>query len=65
LPRHDAEPELHVYEFEGRRHESLWWETVEGGTSGSPAQDWAHTDEEQTARDIVTRLYLRRLFGRG
>lgn len=57
LPRHDAEPELHVYEFDGKRHESLWWETADGGTSGSPAQDWVHVEETQTAEGILQRLY--------
>lgn len=57
LPRHDAKPEFRVYEFDGERHESLWWETSEGGTSGSPAQDWAHTDEDRTAEQILTSLY--------
>lgn len=57
LPRHDAKPELRVYEFGGRRHESLWWETPEGGASSSPAQDWTHTEEEQTSEQILKRVY--------
>ena len=57
LPRHNAKPRVHVFEFEGRRTESLWWDTGDGGTSGSPAQSWLHSEEEQASDVILTRLY--------
>ncbi len=40
LPGFGAVPELTSYEFDGERHESLWWswEGEEGTTSASPVQ---------------------------
>ena len=40
LPEHDAVPEISSYEFEGKRRQSMWWKTKEGGTTASPAHRW-------------------------
>jgi hypothetical protein len=38
LSGHNAIPEVHVFEFEGERQETLWWpEEEDAGTSASPA----------------------------
>ncbi|MEJ7570198.1 MAG: hypothetical protein WKF41_18285 [Gaiellaceae bacterium] len=37
LPERDATPQVHRYEFEGKRTTSLSWSTPEGGTTASPA----------------------------
>jgi hypothetical protein len=57
LRRHYAVPEVQVYEFEGKRQESLWWEAPGGGTSASPASEWARVEEEQSPDGILRRLY--------
>jgi len=48
LRGHDAVPEVHVHEFEGKRRESLWWPEKQGGTSASPAHGRAFSD----SRDV-------------
>jgi hypothetical protein len=58
LPGHDSTPEVHVFEFDGERRESLWWRTADGDTSGSPAQAHAHDDSaDRPVADILRRLY--------
>lgn len=51
LPGHDAVPEVHVHEFEGKRSESLWWPEKDGGGSASPARGraFANLREAPTA----------------
>lgn len=57
LRGHDKTPEVHVFEFEGERRETLWWPTEDGGTSGSPANEHLRDqDEERTASDVMKRL---------
>lgn len=40
LPGHDAVPRIHLYEFDGKQHESLDWPMKDGSTSASPSQSW-------------------------
>ena len=44
LPGRDAVPEIHVFELEGKRHETLWWPARGGGGSASPAHERAFGD---------------------
>jgi hypothetical protein len=55
LPGYDLEPEISVYEFEGKEHRSLMWSNY---SSASPAK--SHTLDSQTA-DALPRPLLRRL----
>lgn len=65
LPRHDAVPELHRFEFDGRVHESLHWEytEIEDGEEVSTSASPAHTvafgglDAAQGTRLLLTRLW--------
>jgi hypothetical protein len=52
---YDLEPEISVYEFEGKKHRSLRWSNY---SSASPAK--SHTFDSQTA-DASPRTLLRRL----
>lgn len=40
LPGAHARPEVHTYEFDGKRHTSLSWPSSDGSTSASPAKSW-------------------------
>lgn len=40
LPHHNAVPEIHHYEFQGKRSDYLSWRTPGGSTSASPAHSW-------------------------
>lgn len=55
LPEHDAKPELRIQILEGKRSESLWWES----TTASPAARWQTTPlpSETTAQTIVRRCH--------
>ncbi len=55
LPGFDLEPEISVYEFEGKEHSGLMWSNY---TSASPAK--SHSLDSQTA-DASPRTLLRRL----
>lgn len=39
LPEYGVVPEISVYEFEGKRRETLWWPEDGGRTSASPAKN--------------------------
>lgn len=58
LPGHDAAPELHVFELEGRRRESLWWPAPGGGGSASPVHHRAFGD----SRDLPTSRLLKNVY---
>lgn len=58
LPGHNATPELHVFELEGRRRESLWWPVVGGGGSASPVHSRAFGD----SRDVPTSKLLQNVY---
>jgi hypothetical protein len=59
LPDHNLVPELHSYDFDGRRHESLYWQTSEGSTSASPAHSWQTKPRpgESPAQTALRQLY--------
>jgi hypothetical protein len=59
LPDHNLVPELHSYDFDGRRHESLYWQTREGSTSASPAHSWQTKSRpgESSAQTALRQLY--------
>lgn len=59
LPDHNILPELHTYGFDGRRRESLYWQTRKGSTSASPAQSWQTEPRpgESPAQTGVRQLY--------
>lgn len=59
LPDHNLVPELHEFEFDGRRHESLSWRTREGSTSASPAHGW---ETEPRPGESPAQTALRQLF---
>jgi hypothetical protein len=40
LPGSNLVPETRVYDFDGKRRQSLFWPTAGGETSASPAQQW-------------------------
>lgn len=48
---HDAVPEVHEYEFDGERRQSLWW----GETSASPARDRLEYDVKAVSTQEVLR----------
>lgn len=58
LPGHDAVPEVHVHEFDGKRRESLWWPEKQGGTSASPAHGRAFGD----SRDVRASSMLQNVY---
>lgn len=49
LRRHDAVPEVSAYELDGKRQETLWWPTRDGGSSASPAHEHAFADTSKSA----------------
>lgn len=55
LAGHDAVPEQHVHEFEGKRQETLWWPGKGGGSSASPAHERAFVDSRDASTDTVLR----------
>jgi hypothetical protein len=64
LPNHDAVPELHRSEFDGRVRESLWWEYIEQGEEVRRSKAPAHmvafsgTDDRELASETgLTRLW--------
>lgn len=58
LPGHSSVPKIEVYQFEGKRHESMTWPLPNGSTTASPAANW-----ETIARpgETIARTTLRRL----
>lgn len=56
LPDHNLAPELHEFEFDGRRHESLSWRTTEGS---SPAHRW---QTEPKLGESLAQTALRQMF---
>jgi hypothetical protein len=55
LPGHDAIPTRHVFDFEGRRRETLLWP---GGGSASPAHERAFGDLSKVASaDMLRNVY--------
>jgi hypothetical protein len=59
LPQHNAKPEVHSYEFDGRVHRSLSWKTREGSTSQSPAAGWRGGDDPRKtpSADLLHKVY--------
>lgn len=58
LAGHDAVPKVHVYTFDGKRQESLWWPAKGGGTSASPVHQLAfQTQTEESAQAILRRIH--------
>ena len=59
LPDHNLVPELHEFEFDGKRHESLSWRTREGSTSAAPAHRWQTEPRpgESPAQTALRQLY--------
>lgn len=56
LPGYGVVPEISVYEFEGKRRETLWWSEDGGGKSGSgPAAHWREFGNSTTVstREIL------------
>ena len=56
LPGYGAVPEVHVFEFEGRRRETLMWPASDGGISTSPANRLTFAD----LRNVTAAEFLRR-----
>jgi hypothetical protein len=59
LPGYNLIPELHTYDFDGERHESLSWRTKEGSTSASPASEW---QTEPRSGESPAQTALRQVF---
>lgn len=59
LPKHDLEPQIESYEFDGVRRRYLLWKKVEGQTSQSPAAEWGQWSDD--SRALTTPDLLRRL----
>lgn len=59
LPQHNAKPEVHSYDFDGRSHRSLSWGTPQGSTSQSPAAGWRiDSDPRKTpSKDLLCALH--------
>jgi hypothetical protein len=57
LPRHEAVPEIYVFEFDGKRHESLWWPADGSGGSASPAKSRASGALDAPTRDLLRNVY--------
>ena len=59
LPDYNLVPELHEFEFDGKRHESLSWRTREGSTSASPANRWRTEPrlDESPAQTALQQLF--------
>ncbi len=59
LPGHDARPEVHTFEFDGREDRSLSWPTPDGSTSQSPASAWSSIGESRhtTSGEALRRIY--------
>ena len=55
LPGHNLKPRLQVFEFDGRRHESLEWERGDMSTSASPAHERAFQDLREQATEAILR----------
>jgi hypothetical protein len=58
LSGHDAVPEIHVYEFDGRRRENLMWRFDGRATSASPAHELAFGSNavDQPTAEILQRV---------
>ena len=53
LPERSAVPQIEYYDFDGKKHQSMHWKTVNGSTSASPANRWEtqpQTGESEAAK---------------
>jgi hypothetical protein len=60
VPKHDLEPRIDSYDFDGERHRSLWWKKGDSQTGQSPAAERAQ-GEGGDPREVSTPDLLRRL----